>query len=168
MAAHLEESPKRARAVFLDDSVEVECSFSDARTRFCSDGGWLAPMATRATDEGEHYLRVGPGGSGRGQMEVSIRLGACSGKGVTSVVPIRWEATRLCKLFPVLDGNVELVPLGEGRCRLGLQASYRPPLDGVGRLLDHALLHKVAVATIGSFLAQVAHSLEGQDQERVS
>lgn len=160
--------PKKGRrSVFLDDFVDVGCPFAAVRDRLCSDGAWLAPLASRATDDGAVHLRVGPAAGGPVRTEVQIRLGRCVAIGSASVVPIRWEATKLPALFPVLDGNLTLTASGEGDCRLGLQASYRPPFDAVGRLLDFALLHKVAQSTIRSFLTQVARSLEEETSDPI-
>lgn len=152
--------------MFLEDFVDVVCAFPEARRQFCSGGAWLAPLATRAAGDAELHLRVGPGEGDRGRMDVRVRLGECSQRGEVSVVPIRWEAARLTSFFPVLDGNIELVDLGGGRCRLGLLATYRPPLDGIGRLVDRAVLHRVAQSTVRSFLTDVAHSLESVGEAR--
>ncbi len=45
---------------------------------------------------------------------------------------------------------------------LTLAGSYRPPLGSLGEVLDRAILHRVAAATIRSFLAQVAAQLADQ------
>ncbi len=151
---------KRHRATFIEDFVEADCSTERALQRLSGDGRWLEPMASRATDDADSLLvRVGPAALGSLGMEVRVQLGECSRRGVTGSVPIRWEAARLPYLFPVLDGDLEVTPLGPGSCRLTLHASYRTPLDGVGRLLDAALFHRVAESTVRSFLHRVADNL---------
>jgi hypothetical protein len=74
----------------------------------------------------------------------------------------------LSGIFPMLDGDLELAPLGSERCRLTLSASYMPPFGDVGRALDRALLHRVAQSTVRSFLARVAMSLEVGDGDQTA
>lgn len=45
-------------------------------------------------------------------------------------------------LFPVLEGDLELAPLGEHLTQLAISARYTPPLDGFGLLADRAILHR--------------------------
>lgn len=160
MAEEENEGPQPPRSIFLEDAVEVDGPLSDVWPRFGSDGCWLAPLATSATENGETLLRVGPGGGL--SREVSIKLGTLSDRFGVRHVPIRWEATRLSRLFPILDGDLELTAVDGERCRLGMKASYRPPLDGLGRWVDAALLHRVAEATVRSFLVQLAECLQSE------
>ena len=75
-------------------------------------------------------------------------------------VGMRWAATGVTGgLFPVLDADIELVADGEKDTRVTLTGVYRPPLGAVGAGLDRVLLHRVAVATIGSLLAHLAQAL---------
>jgi len=75
---------------------------------------------------------------------------------------VRWEATGVAgKSFPVLDANIRLSGEGSQGSRVVLTASYRPPLGAAGAGLDRLVLHKVATATIRTFLARVASALEG-------
>ena len=79
--------------------------------------------------------------------------------GAALYIPIRWQATGPSGLFPVLDGELELAPLGEHRTQLAISASYTPPLDGFGAMADRALLHRVAESTVKGFLDQVGQRL---------
>jgi len=75
---------------------------------------------------------------------------------------LRWEAAGIGDaLFPVLDADLTLVRAGEGTV-LAVAGVYRPPLGPLGEVLDRAILHRVAAATIRSFLAQVAAQLAEQ------
>ncbi len=49
--------------------------------------------------------------------EVSIALGGWRARGNGVAVSIRWEAVEAGRLFPVLDGDLELAPLGPDRFR---------------------------------------------------
>ncbi len=164
MAEELDETAKAAHAVFLYDVIEVNRSISAVWARLCDDGAWLAPLAERATDRGDRLLKVGPGRGSLSSREVKIRVGRCSYRDGISYIPIRWEATRLSRLFPILDGTLELSLLEGERCCLAMKASYRPPLEGLGRVIDSALMHRVAAATVRSFLREVAQSFETQGE----
>jgi len=76
---------------------------------------------------------------------------------------IRWEATGPGGgLFPVLDADLTLAPIGDRATILALAGAYRPPLGAMGAALDRAILHRVASATIRAFLGQVARRIAGQ------
>jgi hypothetical protein len=70
-----------------------------------------------------------------------------------------WRATRPEGLFPQLDADIEVASLGAGRTHLSISARYRPPMGVVGRMLDRALLHRVAEATIKDFLDRVGEQV---------
>ncbi|MHB1583502.1 MAG: SRPBCC family protein [Acidimicrobiales bacterium] len=155
-------SRTRAKPVFLRDFVDVGRPLADVRRRFCGSGDWLAPLARQAAGDADTLLvRFGAGVGSLG-LDARVRLGDPSVQGAGVAVPIRWESARLPHLFPVLDGDVELAPLGPDHCRLVLRCSYRPPFDRVGRVLDSFLLHRVAESTIRAFLTRVAESLEAE------
>lgn len=62
-------------------------------------------------------------------------------------------------LFPALDAGLALTPQGAGASLLKPDGVYRPPLGTVGAALDRAILHRVATATIRTFVAQVADAI---------
>jgi hypothetical protein len=147
--------------VFLREAVEIEMSVDEVVAHLCRDGSVLLPLADAATDDGEaQLLRVGPTVAGRSiGVPVEVRLGPRWTRGGAVAVPIRWESAVLGGLFPVLDGTLVFSRLGEDSTRLELEASYRPPLDAFGELLDRALLHRVAESTIRSFLRRMADTI---------
>ena len=149
-------------AAFVHDAVDLELPLELVRQRLAEGTGWLVRVAHRATDEGEAVVvRLHPASATHLGVPARVLLG--ESRTVPSVekvlVPLRWEARTFTGLFPVLDGNLELSPSGPGRCRLGLVASYRPPLGAVGGWLDNAALHRVAESTVHSFLRQVGDRL---------
>ena len=154
--------------MFLRDFVDLARPLDEVRSRLCGDGGWLVPLADRATDDGVTLeLRLSPLQSRRQLgVPVRVRLERASEHGATVLVPIRWEAASLSGLFPVLDGNLELCALGDDACRLALSASYRPPLDAVGEWLDRVAFHRVAESTVRSFLVLVASRLGEEPDAR--
>ncbi len=54
-----------------------------------------------------------------------------------------------------------LVPDGEESALLGLEGVYRPPGGAAGAGLDRLLLHRIAVATVHSFLTRIADAITG-------
>lgn len=165
----MEKNPDtRTRALLLQDFVDVECSLEEIRRGCCErDNGWISPLANAAGREGEAILmRIGPAwAAGIFSREVFVRLGPPRSRGDSVVVPLEWEAAGLSSLFPVLSGDLEIVPLGPRLCRVVLSASYVAPLGEVGRTLDRAILHRVAESTVRSFLGQLARGLEGDPAE---
>jgi len=131
---------------------------------------WVTDLASAAEEDGESLrLQIGPTwAGGRVTREVEVLLGPTRERGEACVVALTWRATGLAVLFPVLEGDFELAPLGSNLCRLTLAASYLPPFGDLGRTLDRALLHRVAQSTLRSFLVRVASSLEASDDDPVA
>lgn len=154
--------PPRRPAVFLTDFVDVGRSAGEVAQRVCGSGEWMMPLAGAATAEGDAILvRLGPGVAGaRAGVVTRIHLGECLRRNGQTFVPMRWEAAAHAGLFPVLDGDVEIARLDASHCRVAIKASYRPPLEALGRLLDAVALHRVAESTVRAFLHLVADHLE--------
>ncbi len=153
---------KGNQAVFIRDFVDVALPEELVSERLSEGQAWLARLANAAGDDTESQLvRLGPSSLGHlVARDVRVRLGraACGEAGV--VVPLRWEDARWPGLFPLLDGNLEVAPLGPEHSRVVLYASYRPPFDAMGRVLDQTIFHRVAESTIRSFLQKVAGALQ--------
>jgi hypothetical protein len=78
-----------------------------------------------------------------------------------TVVTLRWEAAGASeRLFPVLDADITLIPDGDDATLIGLQGVYGPPAGSVGEMLDRAILHRIAAATIRSFLNRLAAAIQ--------
>jgi hypothetical protein len=148
--------------VLLEESVAVSRPFETVRGRFSGDTSWFTPLATAAEEDGTALLtRVGPSWvGGRLAREVRVSLGQPHERGDALVVPILWASTELSRFFPILNGDILLMPLGAERCRVVLLASYDPPFGELGRQLDSALMRRVAISTARSVLSWVAENLE--------
>lgn len=117
---------------------------------------WLPGFATDANHRGDQLLaEVGFGGDVRIARTVAIDVGTPIRLPMKSVLPVRWTAAGASGLFPALDADLEIAPLGHDRCQLSMSARYVPPLGAVGRAIDRALLFRVAEATIKDFLDHV-------------
>jgi hypothetical protein len=142
--------------VFVGDEVQLELSFAVARERFrrLAESGALLGTSEAAYDHGTIGLeRVGVPGLAK-LVQVQVRKLAWTEQSVR--LAIRWEATGPGGgLFPVLDADLTMTPVGDQVTSLALTGAYRPPLGAMGAALDRAVLHRVASATIRAFLAHV-------------
>jgi hypothetical protein len=149
--------------VFVGDEVQLEVGFAVARERLrqLAEGGALIGTSEDAYDHGTSGLeRVGVPGLSK-LVRVQVRELAWTDQSVG--LAIRWEATGPGGvLFPVLDADLTMAPIGERATILTLAGAYRPPLGAMGAALDRVILSRVASATIRAFLTQVARRIVGQ------
>jgi hypothetical protein len=149
--------------MFVGDEVRLEVGFAVARDRLrqLAEDGALLGTSEDAYDHGNTGLeRVGVPGLSK-LIRVQVRELAWTDRSVG--LAIRWEATGPGGgLFPVLDADLTMAPIGERATILTLAGAYRPPLGAMGAALDRAILHRVASATIRAFLTQVARRIAGQ------
>jgi hypothetical protein len=150
--------------MFVAEQRVLSVSIGAARARLANlvHDGWLAGAAEAAYRNGfDPLLRVGPFGDVPGlSRKVRVQFLDPVDHGDAVTVGMRWAATGVTGgLFPVLDADIELVADGEKDTRVTLTGVYRPPLGAVSAGLDRVLLHRVAVATIGSLLAHLAQAL---------
>jgi hypothetical protein len=122
---------------------------------------WVPTLMRDAEDRGQRLLaEVGfEVDTGRVDKEIEIELAEPYRMGGKCVVPMTWRATGVERLFPQLDADLEIAALGTSRTQLSINGRYRPPMGAVGRMLDRALLHRVAEATVKDFLDRVAERL---------
>ena len=144
--------------MFVGDEVRLDVSFAIARERLArlsESGALFEPSEDAYTG----LARVGPAGLSK---LVRVQVRELSWTDRSAGLALRWEATGTGGgLFPVLDADLRLAALGEGTV-LTMAGTYRPPLGSLGEALDRAILHRVAGATVRSFLAQVAVQITGQ------
>ena len=130
----------------------VEDTLLDAPT------AWIPGLLRDAEDRGQHLLaEVGfDVDTRRIDKEVEIGVGEPNRLAHVTALPVSWRATGRERLFPQLDADLEIAALGAERTQLSISASYRPPMGPVGRMLDKALLHRVAEATVKDFVDGIA------------
>jgi hypothetical protein len=83
---------------------------------------------------------------------VRVHAGVPLQRSSRTVVPLRWEATGPRGLFPRMEADLILEPLGAGVSHLAFNGSYDPPLGRVGAVADALLLHRVADGTAKRFV----------------
>ncbi len=150
--------------MFAVQEISVEVPFETAAIRLVGvlHNGTLNGVCEGAYEGGlSTVLRVGPRGEAGG---ISKLVRVCFlepvRRGSTLTAALRWEATGVAgDLFPVLDADVSLSPQGEDRTLLRLTGSYRPPFGLAGALLDRAIMHRLADATIRSLLEGLSATL---------
>jgi hypothetical protein len=123
---------------------------------------WVPGLLRAAEDRGRLLLAdVGFGPQTRRiDKGVEIRIGTPYRTPSKTLLPMTWSATGPERLFPQLDADIEVVGLGPNQTQLSISARYRPPMGAVGRVLDRAMLHRVAEATIKDFLDRVGDRIE--------
>lgn len=75
-------------------------------------------------------------------------------------IPVTWTATGTPGLFPRLDADLVLAPIGPNTCQVSLRGNYEPPLGAVGKALDRAVFHRIAEASVKGFVDRVSAALE--------
>jgi hypothetical protein len=122
---------------------------------------WIPALARDARQRGEALLaRVGFEAAGlRVAKRVEIHIGQARRFPSKTILPVSWKATGPSAMFPVMDGDIEVAPLGPRLTQLSFSGRYEPPLSVLGRALDRALLHRVAEATVKDFLDRVGDRL---------
>lgn len=92
--------------------------------------------------------------------EVEVVIGEAEARAGAVYVPISWRATGAEALFPVMNADLVLQPLGEGTVEVVFRGTYKPPLRGVGAFLDRTLLHRVAEASAKTFVDELCRAIE--------
>jgi hypothetical protein len=100
------------------------------------------------------------------RKRVTVVLGEPENRGQWTNVPVSWKATFPERLFPVLTGRLEVVPVDTQVTRLTVSGMYEPPLGRLGALIDDAVMHSVADATVRELTESIAEQLRVQPEER--
>lgn len=146
---------------FVRDFVELPLPFEVAAPLLSRQSAeWLGDLASEVTsDDGGLRAILG---LRAGLLRTPVAFHIANPRRVAGgelQLPMTWEAAQAPWLFPRLDGLLGVSRVGPELCQLWLEGSYRPPLGRPGQLIDHALLYRVADATIRRFLEHVARGL---------
>lgn len=76
-----------------------------------------------------------------------------------TVVDLEWKAADAAYLFPTMNAQLRLFPVGE-RAQLEFRGEYEPPMGIVGQTIDAVLGAKIAEASVKHFLNEVVQHLE--------
>jgi hypothetical protein len=121
---------------------------------------WMPGLAGQANHRGDVLLaEVGFGDDVRVARQVKIEFGHPVRTNSKVVMPLRWVAAGAAGLFPTLEADLEVAPLAAGSTQLAMSARYVPPLGPIGKVIDRAVLFRVAEATLKDFLDRVGEAL---------
>lgn len=109
-------------------------------------------------------LRVELPGMGSVTRSARVGFGPLMEEDGATVLPVWWEDAEHPDLFPTFDGGLELYPDGRGTA-LRLVGSYVPPLGLLGRFGDGLAGHRIVLASLSKFLADVASLLTAAAHE---
>ena len=130
------------------------------RALMSAPADWVPGFASAANQKGDALLAtVGFGDDVRVARQVAIEFGAPVRMAAKTVLPLRWTATGVSGLFPSLEADLEVASLGPDRTQLAMSARYVPPLGPLGRVIDRAIMFRVAEATLKDFLDRVGEAL---------
>ena len=121
---------------------------------------WLPPPAS-ATGDG-FLVELHAEGALRGRLArhaVTVNLGEASPSGERLLRSLTWRSSAAPGLFPVFEGDLELIALQSDVCQLSLFGTYRPPLSVAGGAGDALLGHRVAEACVRRFVLDAAERM---------
>jgi hypothetical protein len=148
--------------MFVRYFAELPFPFSSVEEALLrAPGEWVPGIARHAEDLGEHLLvDVGFGPEGRRvARSVIIELQDPVRFPSRTVLPMSWRAAEKESLYPKLDADIEVAPLGSDLTQISVSARYRPPMGPVGRAIDKTVLHRVAEATVKDFVDRAQEKL---------
>ena len=123
---------------------------------------WI-PGLMRDTERDREALlsEVGVRATGeRSEPRAEARFGEPLRLPAKTILPMRWKPSSAWPLFPELEADLEVAALGPSRTQLSINARYTPPLGRLGSVIDRALLHRVAEATVKDFVDRVRAELQ--------
>jgi hypothetical protein len=149
--------------MFVYYYVHVNRPFGEVEPSLVSNVGLLGSFADEAYREGEHLRDKVCVRNGRPGIAKTVQLlaGTPLRGAQQTTLPFAWEATGTPGLFPKLDADLVVAAVGPDLCQVAVRGTYDPPLGSLGRVLDRALLHRVAEASVKGFVDLVAESLAG-------
>ena len=148
--------------MLLHDFAYVPVGAGQVRDRLLANRGeWLSPLASAAASDGEELrLRIGPSEALPVLSKtVRVTVGDPLERGEVTVVPITWQATGTPGCSPSSAPTSRSPRSTAELTQLTLHGRYEPPLGAIGRRLDRLLMHRVAEASVRSFLRHLAEAL---------
>ena len=116
---------------------------------------WIPGLASASSDRGQELLaQVGfvVRDLLRIDKRVAITLGEALRLESKTILPVTWRPEGSETMFPTLEGDLEVAPIGPLVTQLSMTARYEPPFGLLGRAADRALFHRIAEATIKDFI----------------
>jgi hypothetical protein len=147
--------------MFLYYYTHIERPAAEVEHRILEMLSLLDGFAADAS-RGAERLRVGVAAGERVIIgkTVEVRTGE-QVRGATELsIPVVWEASGPRALFPRLEGDLLIAALSTDVTQLALRGSYVPPFKRVGQALDRVVRHRLAEASVKSFVERIASRVE--------
>ena len=74
----------------------------------------------------------------------------------TTKLTLEWEAAKMPRLFPLMTGELFVYPLTATETQLDFSGVYKPPFGTVGKTMNAIVGHRIAEASVHSFVSDVA------------
>ncbi len=152
--------------IYLYDYVPVP--FERVRAMLATDAAHLIGEAVDAAGARAETiaakLEVSIAGFEVGRT-IDVRLGDLteSDEGMASVrLHLTWEASHRSGFFPLMEGDLEAMPLTEDETEIVLAGVYRPPFGPAGSALDAALFHRLADASVRQFFGRIVRRISAE------
>ncbi len=154
--------------MFVQDFMIVDRPASEVIAQL-RDGAVLGRAAEEAGEElGDFRIKVGPKSwPPLLAKTVEVTLGPVRRHDDVTLLAFSWRAAGYPSLFPALDADLEVSPIGESQSEVSLQGRYEPPGGTPGKVADRLVLHRLADATIRAFLSRLALGLEAGRSQTV-
>lgn len=142
--------------MFVQDFVDVPVASDQVVKILTQEDGELGVWASAAYRRGEQ-MAVGPGESFSAGVVFEQGTPVIGHDAV--VIPIAWTSHSSNRLIPRMEAELVVAPLGMMLSHVAFRGRYQPPLEGLGKILDRLALHKVAEATVRSFLERLGDAI---------
>lgn len=135
----------------------VERPFAEVEADLLAIGDGIGETAAIAYRHGEALVaRIGgPGVAKTVLLDLKKPMRSAS----STTIPLVWWATGTPGLFPTMDAELTVAPVGDSLTQVLFQGSYQPPLGPVGRLLDRAVLHRFAEMSVKDFVDRIVEQV---------
>jgi hypothetical protein len=142
--------------VLIYDVIDIPEPYESVLRTLASVENEFQVWASAAYRRGEG-MAVGP--AELVTAPIDLEVGAPIDGHECTTIPMSWVATSVSPMFPRMDAEVVISPVHSSMTHLEFRGSYRPPLEGVGRLLDRFAFHRIAESTVRNFLDRLAHAV---------
>lgn len=69
---------------------------------------------------------------------------------------LEWQAASHPRIFPLMKATLVIFPLSTTETQLELRGDYQPPMGKLGEVIDDAVGHRLAEASVTRFIREVA------------
>lgn len=145
--------------MFVYYYVYVPASFEEVVQALSDRPGEMTAWATLAYEGSEELRALIYPRPGIPTREVAVTVGRVTRRQGAVHIPMLWRASGSAMLFPTLEADLIVEAVGTGLTQVTLRGSYKPPLGPIGRLLDRALLHRLAEACVKNFMDRLREAI---------